>query len=104
MKGYISALTIAIIYFLRARVSAERDARESARRAVHKFNVIDVTQEIIARAFKEDKIEDLEDALQFHSAKTSTKIFITRNKRHFKAVEDGMEFLTPEEFLKKYRP
>jgi len=23
------------------------------------------------------------------------------NKRHFTAVEDGMEFLTPEEFLKK---
>ncbi len=45
---------------------------------------------------------DFEDAIQFNSAKSVAKIFITRNKRDFREVEDELEVLTPEKFLEKY--
>jgi predicted nucleic acid-binding protein len=98
--GYASALTIAIIYFLRARVSTEKDVREDERRAVHNFNIVDLTHNVITNAFEEGRIED---AVQFHSAKEAAKVFITRNKRHFEKVKDEIEVLTPEEFLRKYK-
>ncbi len=55
------------------------------------------------KALDGDRIEDLEDTIQFHSAKEVAEVFITRNKRHFRAVEDEIEILTPEEFLERYR-
>jgi len=103
VEGYISALTVAIIYFLRARTLSEAESKEVTKRAIHGFNVVSLSEDIVKKALDENRIEDLEDAIQFHSAKEVAEVFLTRNKRHFRAVEDEIEILTPEEFLEKYQ-
>ena len=101
-EGYISALTPAIIYFLRRRSFSEQQAREDVKDSIEGLNIVDLTMEVIELAINEVKIKDFEDALQYHSARLTTKVFVTRNKRHFEKVKDGIEVLTPEEFINRY--
>lgn len=61
-----------------------------------------MTSEIVKAAFEEDRIQDFEDAIQFHSAKDRVDVFITRNKKDYEKVKKEIEVLTPEEFLAKY--
>jgi hypothetical protein len=71
--------------------------------AVEGFEIVKLTKELIESVLKEERIEDFEDAIQFHSARNKVKILVTRNKADFKKVKDEIEALTPEEFLKKYK-
>ncbi|ABL78378.1 PIN domain protein [Thermofilum pendens Hrk 5] len=104
MEGYISALTVVIIYFLGARTLSEAESREVTKRAIRGFNIVSMSEDVIKKALGENRIKDLEDAIQFHSAKEVADVLITRNKRDFRAVEDEeIEVLTPEEFLEKYK-
>jgi len=102
-EGYVSALTPIIIYFLRRRITSEEKAREETLDLTKGFKMIDLTSEIVEAAFEEDRIQDFEDAIQFHSAKDKVDVFITRNKRDYEKVKDEIEVLTPEEFLDKYK-
>ena len=102
-EGYISALSVAVIYFLRLSRTDYKTARLETQKIRRGFKLIDLTDSLIQRAFEEERIEDLEDAIQFHSAKEAAKVFITRNKRHFEKVKDEIEVLTPEESLKRYK-
>lgn len=102
-EGYVSALTPAIIYFLRRRVTSERQARQETLDSIEGFRIVALTSELINMAFKEKRIEDLEDAIQFHSAKNTARTFVTRNERDYRKVKDEIEVLTPEEFTEKYR-
>ncbi|MCP8308975.1 MAG: PIN domain-containing protein [archaeon] len=102
-EGYISALTPAIIYFFRKRILPEEQARKDVIDSIEGFKIVELNEPIINASLKEEKIESFEDAIQFHSAKDKAKILITRNKKHFRAVKDEIELMTPEEFLKKYQ-
>jgi len=102
-EGHISALSVAVIYFLTLGRTNYKTARSETQKISEGFKIVDLTDSVIQKAFGEKRIEDLEDALQFHSAKEAAKVFITRNKRHFEKVKDEIEVLTPEEFLKKYK-
>jgi predicted nucleic acid-binding protein len=70
--------------------------------SIEGLNIVDLTKEVIEPAINEVKIKDFEDALQYHSARRTMKVFVTRNKRHFEKVKDGIEVLTPEEFINRY--
>lgn len=102
-EGYISALTPAIIYFFRKRIMHEEQARKDVIDSIEGFKIVELNEKIINESLKEKRIEGFEDAIQFHSAKDKAKIFVTRNKKDFKAVKDEIEVLTPEEFLRKYQ-
>lgn len=102
-EGYISALTPTIIYFLRRQITSEKRARQETLDAIEGFNIVNLTSELINMALKEKRIEDFEDAIQFHSAKNIAKTFVTRNKRDYKNVKDEIQVLTPEEFTEKYK-
>lgn len=104
IEGYISALTVEIIYFLRARSLPEAESKEVTKRIIRGFKIASLTEDVVKRALDEERIEDIEDAVQFHSAKEVAEIFITRNKKDFSTVKDEIEILTPEEFLEKYEP
>ncbi len=104
IEGYISALTPPILYFLRARISSEEEAKKDARKIIEGFRIVPLSEEIISRSFDEKRMRDFEDSIQFYSAKPSSEVLVTRNKRDFRAVENEVEVLTPEEFLKKYKP
>ncbi len=101
-EGYISALTPVIIYFLRRRITSEEKARDETLDLTKGFKIIGLTSEILKAAFDEDRIQDFEDAIQFHSAKGKIRVFITRNKKDYEKVKDEIEVLTPEEFLARY--
>jgi len=63
--------------------------------------VVSLTEEILSNSFKEERIDDFEDAIQFHSAK-GCDVFVTRNKRDYEGVRDQIEILTPEEFIERH--
>jgi len=100
-EGCVSALTPAILYFLRREITTEKQARTEAADVIEGFKIIDLTASLIQSAFAENRV-DFEDAIQFLSAKQSDAIILTRNKKHFRSVEGELEILTPEEFLRKY--
>ncbi|MEX2750306.1 MAG: type II toxin-antitoxin system VapC family toxin [Candidatus Freyarchaeota archaeon] len=104
IQGYISALTPPILYFLRARISSEEEAKEDAKRVIEGFRIVPLSEEIISLSFDEKRMGDFEDSIQFYSAKPSSEVLVTRNKKDFRAVENEIEVLTPEEFLEKYKP
>jgi len=101
-EGSISALTPAIIYFLRREITPEGQARQETLDAIDGFRIVDLTESLIQAAFGEKRVEDVEDAIQFHSAKQSSSLLITRNKKDFQRVAQDIKVLTPEEFLKTY--
>jgi len=87
IEGYISALTVPILYFLRARIFSRKKAKEDTRRIIAGFKIVPLSEDLIVKSFEEEKIKDFEDSIQFHSAKISSEALITRNKRDFEAVK-----------------
>jgi hypothetical protein len=98
IKGNISALTTAILYFLRLRSVGEMQARSECKLMTKDFKVIPLTRKIINEALA-STLPDFEDNIQFYSAKKeNVDYIITRNKKHFNQQE--ISVATPDEFLK----
>lgn len=99
--GYISALTPAIIYFLRKPVSGDSRAREEMKELIRGFRIVSLTNNVISESIKENSIPDFKDSIQFHCARRATRVFVTRNTRHLEKVSGQIEVLAPEDFLVK---
>lgn len=99
-EGYISALTVPILYFRRIRVRPDREARKDVWKMVKSFNIVDLSSTILQLAISDRKFRDYEDAIQYYSAKTKGGIIATRNKKDFPVKK--FEILNPEEFLNKF--
>jgi len=94
----VSALTAAVIYFLRKRTVGEMRARTEVKVMLKGIETIPLTWQIIDAALT-SQLPDFEDNLQFYSAKeVKADYIITRNKKHFK--QDEIPVVTPDEFLK----
>lgn len=101
IKGFISALTIPIIYFLRPKSLTEKERREKVKEVKDGFEIIDLSAQIIEDSITDIKLFDFEDAIQYYSAKDKKiPIIITRNKKHFE-IKSDVQIKTPEEFLSK---
>lgn len=97
ISGFISALTMAIIYFQRLPKLGETQARADARFVTRDFEIIPLTRQIIFDALA-SPMPDFEDNIQFYSAKEmQVDYLITRNKKHF--AQQEIPVVTPEEFL-----
>jgi len=95
--GFVSALTVPILYYFESREYNDQEARENVKKILRKFTIVDLTSELIQKAFEEESIPDFEDCIQYHSAKTaSCSAIITRNTKDFQEVE--LNIYTPEEF------
>lgn len=98
ITGYISALTIAVLYFLRLRKIGEMQARAETKTITQDFEIAPLTRAIIISAL-DSQLPEFEDNIQFYSAKEMTVDYIiTRNKKHFDQQE--VPIVTPDEFLK----
>ncbi|MDZ7292694.1 MAG: PIN domain-containing protein [candidate division KSB1 bacterium] len=98
IAGYISALTIAILHFLRMRKVGEMQARTEVRTITQDFEIVPLTRQIIIDAF-DSQLPEFEDNIQFYSAREmQVDYIITRNKKHFDQM--GIPVATPDEFLK----
>ncbi len=103
IAGYVSALTAAILYFLRRQELSESETRRDVKDSIKGFRILDLSSRYISVALDDKRFGDFEDALQFYSARETAKIIITRNKKDFAGVAKEVEVLTPEEFIRKYK-
>lgn len=101
-QGYISALTKIILYFRRARIRSDAVARTEVKDIVASFNLIPLNESILNEAFADTNFDDVEDAVQFHSALWGEGTIITRNKVDYKRAKK-IRILTPEEFLAEHK-
>lgn len=96
-QGFISALTVPILYYLESRGLGDKEARGNVKKIIEGFELVDLTAGIIQAAFKEESLPDFEDCIQYHSATVANcPMIITRNTKDFKKVE--LKVYTPEEF------
>jgi predicted nucleic acid-binding protein len=97
IEGWVSALTVPLLYFFRLRVVEEKQARMDTQAAIKGFCIIPLTSEILDQALTLD-LPDFEDNIQLVSAETMAADYvITRNKRDFRSAR--LSILTPEEWL-----
>lgn len=107
-KGYVSSLTVAIIYFLRRGSKGNRrvtdtQARSDVQNSISGIEVLGISSKHVQLAIGDKRFRDFEDAMQFHCAKdANADAIVTRNKKDFSKVTNKIEILNPEEFLKKY--
>lgn len=103
-RGYVSVLTIPILYYLLiSRDYSDQEARACVQRITQGFIPVNLTGKLIQKAFVEDKIPDFEDCIQYHSAKaTGCQAIVTRNTQDFRKIE--LEVYTPEGFLQVVTP
>lgn len=102
-QGYVSVLTIPILYYLISRDYSDQEARACVQRITQGFFPVNLTGKLIQKAFVEDKIPDFEDCIQYHSAKaTRCQAIVTRNTQDFRKIE--LEVYTPEGFLQVVTP
>ncbi|MCI0613136.1 PIN domain-containing protein [bacterium] len=98
IDGFISALTMAVIYFQRLRIFGETQARADAKFVTRDFEIIPLTRQIIFEAL-DSQLPEFEDNIQIYSAKEmQVDYIITRNKKHF--VQNEIPVVTPDGFLK----
>ncbi len=101
-EGYVSALTVPILYFRRKRVRRnEKEARNDVWKMIDKFKIVAMNAEILEKAKNDSKFNDFEDAIQYYSAKPKCDAIITRNKKDFPHRDP--EVLSPEDLLKRRR-
>ena len=97
LEGWISALTIPILYFHRLAVCDEKTARKKANEITSHFNIFPLTKKIIEEAIT-SQLPEFEDNIQLFSAlKAEAEVLITRNKSHY--IQDEINILNPEELL-----
>lgn len=103
VNGYVSTLTVAILYFLCRRDGlSDNQSRRDVGDSISGFEILGLDGKHVMAALADKGFNDFEDALQFYSAKEIASVIITRNKRDFSSASGDVEILTPEEFLKKH--
>jgi predicted nucleic acid-binding protein len=102
VRGYVSALTPAILYFFRRRTRGEKAARQAVQSILGDCTIVPLTGEAVEKAYSAS-LPDFEDALQLEAAKAANAdALVTRNTKHFQQKE--INVLTPEEFVEQAEP
>lgn len=100
IKGHVTSVIIANLYYLLRKVSAHQKVTESLKELVGFIDILSIDKRVILTAL-ESNFKDFEDALQNYAAESSGKIdfIITRNIKDYKKSAIGV--LSPSEFLKQ---
>lgn len=101
-EGYVSAATKLILYFRRARIKGDKTARKEVNAILKSFKLVPLDDPLLRASFSDKRFEDVEDAVQFHSASKVAQIIVTRNKGDYRRVAKVIEVLNPEELMEKY--
>ncbi|MCT8335887.1 PIN domain-containing protein [Leptospira sp. 85282-16] len=97
IKGSISSLIVWNIFYILAKYTNEKTARELIKEFITIIEIIPIDEKIIYQGLN-SSIKDFEDSIQYFAAK-SKKIgyIITRNKKDYPDGE--IKPLSPKEFL-----
>jgi predicted nucleic acid-binding protein len=83
LSGFISSLSIPILYFLHKPGMGDRKARKQVAWITRHCKVVPLTGQILDMAYR-SLLPDFEDAIQFYSAReVRADYIITRNKKIF---------------------
>jgi predicted nucleic acid-binding protein len=97
IKGFISSLIIWNIYYILAKYTNEKNARELVREFRTIIDIIPIDEKIIDLGL-DSSIKDFEDSIQYFAAKSKKiKFIITRNKKDYPDGE--IKPFSPKEFL-----
>ncbi len=100
--GYISAISINNVFYIAKKLNSLEYAQTLVDTLLNDFRIVAVDYEILKLA-RTLPIQDYEDLIQYFSAiKSGCRYLITRNKKDFPA--NGLDLLTPTEFLDLFRP
>lgn len=96
-EGYISALSLPILYFFRLRLHPEGEARRIVKETIRGFQIIPLDRLILKKALQSD-LPDFEDNIQFFSAKAKrVHYLVTRNRKDYQ--QSQIPAVTPEQFM-----
>ncbi|TGM60636.1 PIN domain-containing protein [Leptospira meyeri] len=97
IKGFISSLIIWNIFYILAKYTNEKSARELIKEFKTIIEIIPIDERIIDLGLN-SSIKDFEDSIQYFAAKSKKiKYIITRNKKDYPTGE--IKPLSPKEFL-----
>ncbi|MCW7490963.1 type II toxin-antitoxin system VapC family toxin [Leptospira meyeri] len=97
IKGSISSLIIWNIFYILAKYTNEKSARELIKEFKTIIEIIPIDEKIIDLGLN-SSIKDFEDSIQYFAAKSKKiKYIITRNKKDYPTGE--IKPLSPKEFL-----
>ncbi|EMJ90244.1 type II toxin-antitoxin system VapC family toxin [Leptospira meyeri] len=97
IKGSISSLIIWNIFYILAKYTNEKSARELIKEFKTIIEIIPIDERIIDLGLN-SSIKDFEDSIQYFAAKSKKiKYIITRNKKDYPTGE--IKPLSPKEFL-----
>ncbi|TGM60617.1 PIN domain-containing protein [Leptospira meyeri] len=97
INGYISSLIIWNIFYILAKYTNEKSARELIKDFKTIIEIIPIDEKIIDLGLN-SSIKDFEDSIQYFAAKSKKiKYIITRNKKDYPNGE--IKPLSPKEFL-----
>lgn len=68
LTGFVSALTIPILYFLNKSLLGEKRARREAKWMTRDCQIVPLTEQTLNKAHR-SQLPDFEDAIQFFSSK-----------------------------------
>jgi len=100
VRGMISALSVANIYYVVSRLQNRAVALRTARQLRDTFKLVALDSQILNQAIDAD-FKDFEDAVQYFSALRADAVcIISRNQGHFPSSD--VPALSPKEFLATY--
>lgn len=97
IKGSISSLIVWNIFYILAKYTNEKTARELIKEFITIIEIIPIDEKIINQGIN-SSIKDFEDSIQYFAAKSKKiEYIITRNKKDYPDGE--IKPLSPKEFL-----
>ena len=100
IKSYVSAVTLAITYYIIKKALNQKVADEFLKDSLSLFSFADIRANTITKAIN-NKYRDFEDDLHYYAAiDQSIEYLITRNKKDFR--QEGIELLDAEQFVKRH--
>lgn len=99
IRLYTSALSMANIHYIISKEWSVDLAHQAIGRVRKLVSITAVTEAMLDECIRR-RHKDFEDAIQFHSAKESCEVIVTRDLKGFSAFR--FPCLTPSGFLDKY--
>ena len=98
VAGFTSPIVFANLHYILRKAKSKEYALQNLVKLKSVISILPVDSKIIDLALS-SKFSDFEDAIQYHTAKSSEINFIiTRNKKHYK--QSKISVCTAEEYLK----
>ncbi len=100
IEGYTSPLVIANLHYLLSKIYDKKKSIELLSELLKIITITKIDAETIKKVFKEKRVKDLEDLIQYYSAiEKNIDFIVTRNVKDFPKTDDII-IINPDELVK----